>query len=211
MPGWSRATLRLVAGARPRASDGPTAWSRWRRSPSVGEVAASGNTRQELVQLIQLLVVEGAKVMAAFGALHGLHPTDVGALTRVLVAEEQGTPLTAGALGKDLGLTSGAITGVVDRLERAGHVHRVRDDTDRRKVLLRYSARGRALAEEFFAPLGRHTDTAMDQFTPEELEGARRFLAVTGASMAAVRQPLTPLPAGKPAPAAGRAGRPLDA
>ncbi len=170
-------------------------------------MADEGNTRQELVQLIQLLVVEGTKVMAAFAALHGLHPTDVEALTRVLVAEERGTPLTAGALGKDLGLTSGAITGVVDRLERAGHMTRVRDDTDRRKVLLRYSARGRALAEEFFAPLGRHTDAAMDQFTPEELEGTRRFLAVTGTAMAAVRQSLTPPPAGTAAPAERPPGR----
>ena len=166
-----------------------------------------GHLRQELVQLVQLLVVEGTKVMGAFAASHGLHSTDVEALTRVLVAEEQGAPLTAGALGRDLGLTSGAVTGVVDRLERAGHMTRVRDDIDRRKVLLRYSARGRALAEEFFAPLGRHTDEAMDQFTPEELEGARRFLAVTGAAMTTVRQALTPPPADSPTPATGQSGR----
>lgn len=164
-------------------------------SERLEQMADGRKTRHELVQLTQLLVVEGTKVVGAFANRHGLHPTDVEALTRVLVAEERGTPVTAGALGKDLGLTSGAVTALVDRLERAGHVNRVRDENDRRKVLLRYSERGRALAEEFFAPLGRHTDAAMDQFTAEELEVACRYMAVSSAAMAAVRQSLAPPPA----------------
>ena len=157
-------------------------------------MAGEGNTREELVRLTQLLVVEGTKVVGAFAALHGLHHTDVEALTRVLVAQERGTPLTPGALAEQLGLTSGAITAVVDRLERAGHVSRVRDDADRRKVLLHYSAAGRALAAEFFEPLGQRSATAMDQFSPEELEVVRRYLAVTGAAMAAHRTSLGPPP-----------------
>jgi len=165
-----------------------------------------GNTREELGRLIRLLVEEGTKIVGAFGALHGLHHTDVEALTRVLVAQERGTPMTAGALATELGLTSGAITFVVDRLERAGHLSRVRDDTDRRKVLLHYSPGGRALAEEFFGPIGRRSDAVMDQFTPEELEVVRRYLAVTSAGMAAHRKSLTPRAARSPTPG-GRPGR----
>src|ERR1700691_628401 len=41
--------------------------------------------------------------------------------------------VTAGRLAEVTGLTTGAITGVVDRLERAGLVRRERDDNDRRK------------------------------------------------------------------------------
>lgn len=148
------------------------------------------NTRDELVRLTQLLVVEGTKIVSAFAALHGLHHTDVDALIRVLVAQDRGTPMTPGALGEELGLTSGAITFVVDRLERAGHVSRVRDESDRRRVLLHYSAGGRALADEFFAPLQRHTEAALDHFTPDELEIARRFLAVAGTTMSAHRRSL---------------------
>lgn len=92
------------------------------------------------------------KTTGAFAALHGLHHTDGEALARVLVAQERGTPMTAAVLATELGLTSGGITFVVDRLERAGHLNRVRDDTDRRKVLLHYSPGGRALADEFFGP-----------------------------------------------------------
>ena len=44
--------------------------------------------------------------------------------------------VTAGRLAEVTGLTTGAITGVVDRLERAGFVRRERDAQDRRKVFI---------------------------------------------------------------------------
>jgi DNA-binding MarR family transcriptional regulator len=44
--------------------------------------------------------------------------------------------VTAGRLAEVTGLTTGAITGVVDRLEKAGLVRRERDDHDRRKVFI---------------------------------------------------------------------------
>ena len=43
----------------------------------------------------------------------------------------------SGEFAKATGLTTGAITGVIDRLERAGYVRRERDQTDRRKVIVR--------------------------------------------------------------------------
>jgi len=45
-------------------------------------------------------------------------------------------PITAGRLAGLTGLTTGAITGVVDRLERAGYVRRERDPDDRRRVIV---------------------------------------------------------------------------
>jgi DNA-binding MarR family transcriptional regulator len=48
-----------------------------------------------------------------------------------------GEPMTAGELAESTGLTTGAITGVIDRLEAAGFVHREDDPTDRRRVILR--------------------------------------------------------------------------
>ncbi len=45
-------------------------------------------------------------------------------------------PMTAGQLAEDSGLTTGAITGVVDRLERAGWARREADPADRRKVVI---------------------------------------------------------------------------
>src|SRR5262245_5027773 len=45
-------------------------------------------------------------------------------------------PITAGELAQRTGLTTGAITGVIDRLEQAGFVRRVRDAHDRRRVII---------------------------------------------------------------------------
>jgi DNA-binding MarR family transcriptional regulator len=46
-------------------------------------------------------------------------------------------PLTAGDLARHTGLTTGAVTGILDRLEKAGLVERFRDASDRRKVFVR--------------------------------------------------------------------------
>lgn len=62
----------------------------------------------------------------------GLNATDHKALDLL----SRAGPLTAGELADLTGLTTGAITGVVDRLEKAGYVRRVRDLQDRRKVVI---------------------------------------------------------------------------
>ena len=63
----------------------------------------------------------------------GLNLTDHKCLGFLLDA---GEPITAGDLAARTGLTSGAITGIVDRLETAGFARRTRDATDRRRVRL---------------------------------------------------------------------------
>lgn len=45
--------------------------------------------------------------------------------------------LTAGQLARATGFTTGAVTGILDRLEKAGLVERIRDLADRRKVFVR--------------------------------------------------------------------------
>ena len=142
------------------------------------------------MRLTQRLVAEADKVSSSFTALHRMHPTDVNALIRVLVGEEHGETTTAGWLGKELGLTSGAVTAVVDRLERSGKLRRVRDPRDRRRVVLENSPDGQSLAEQYFAPVRRRSEEVMDQFTPDELEVVSRYLAATAEAMAAHRESL---------------------
>lgn len=156
------------------------------------------NLHRELVRLSHVMVSEGTKLMGAFAAQQGLHPTDVAALTRILIAEEAGAPLTAGALAEELALTSGAVTSVVDRLERGGYVVRVRDRGDRRKVLLQYSPGGRALADEFLEPFSQRVEAVMDRFTEAELDVVRRYIAASGEDMAAFRHLLQHQAAGTP-------------
>src|SRR5262249_9937903 len=49
---------------------------------------------------------------------------------------ERNGPMTAGELAERTGLTSGAITGVIDRLEQAGFARRAKDPGDRRRVII---------------------------------------------------------------------------
>src|SRR5260370_17856879 len=65
-------------------------------------------------------------------------------------------PMTAGDLAMHLGLTTGAVTGVVDRLERARLVRRVADAKDRRRVIVEpvsHRKRDREIAL-LFQPMG---------------------------------------------------------
>ncbi|GGL46315.1 MarR family winged helix-turn-helix transcriptional regulator [Nocardia jinanensis] len=59
----------------------------------------------------------------------GVNPTDLQCIQLL-----QGGPLTAGELARRTGLTTAAVTTMVDRLERAGFVIRTRDTADRRRV-----------------------------------------------------------------------------
>jgi DNA-binding MarR family transcriptional regulator len=45
-------------------------------------------------------------------------------------------PMSAGELGENVGLTTGAITGIVDRLEKAGWAKRLPDQKDRRRIMI---------------------------------------------------------------------------
>src|SRR5215468_1519644 len=62
----------------------------------------------------------------------GMNPSDLGCLCLLLLHG----PSPAGRLAELLGLTTGAVPGVIDRLERAGFARRVVEPTDRRKVIV---------------------------------------------------------------------------
>lgn len=62
----------------------------------------------------------------------GLHQTDLECLFIITLGQN----VTPGQLAVETGLTTGAITGVVDRIERAGYIKRQRDPRDRRRLFL---------------------------------------------------------------------------
>lgn len=153
----------------------------------VGMYAPRNTPRQRLerqiVDRLRWYVVQSEHVAHAFAGRHGLHPTDVAALIAVMQAEAGGEPLTPGGLSTRLRLSSAATTAVIDRLERAGHIRRSREDADRRRVHLRYAEPGMALAMSFFGPLGQRTDRIMAGFDDTELATVHRFLEAMGEVM----------------------------
>jgi DNA-binding MarR family transcriptional regulator len=73
---------------------------------------------------------------AAIAERMGLSQGDHKALDLISDAAKLAAPLTAGQLAQASGLTTGAITGLIDRLEKANLVRRAPDPQDRRKVVL---------------------------------------------------------------------------
>lgn len=80
------------------------------------------------------------------------------------------TGITAGELAEVAHLTSGAVTAVVDRLERAGYARRVPDASDRRRIRIELTSKAREAAAEIYAPRGVAFYRLFERYTVAELE-----------------------------------------
>jgi DNA-binding MarR family transcriptional regulator len=97
--------------------------------------------------------------------------------------------VTAGRLAEVTGLTTGAITGVVDRLEKAGLVRRERDDADRRKVFIAVVPEAIKGIGQFYVPMQQAMEKVFGGYSDAELrlllrfanEGYKGVLAATAA------------------------------
>ncbi|HWC80804.1 MAG TPA: MarR family transcriptional regulator [Pseudonocardiaceae bacterium] len=103
----------------------------------------------------------------------GLSATDHKCLDLAVRADG---PLTAGQIAERSGLSTGAVTGVIDRLERAGYVRRVRDPDDRRKVLVEVSRANLAKYGDAFEGVSAALGKVLDGFTSDELTVIERYL-----------------------------------
>jgi DNA-binding MarR family transcriptional regulator len=101
-------------------------------------------------------------------------------------------PLTAGRLAELTGLTTGAITGVVDRLEQSGFVRRERDANDRRRVIVHLVADRARKIGKLYLPLARAMTELSERYTDEELalmvDYTRRGNAITLGHIARVER-----------------------
>jgi DNA-binding MarR family transcriptional regulator len=102
----------------------------------------------------------------------GLNRTDFRAID---VLDQEG-PLSAGALAKAVGLSTAAVTTVIDRLEERGFAVRRSDPDDRRRVLVELTPKPGELAGRFYGPLAATAQELYSRFTDEELELLLRFL-----------------------------------
>jgi DNA-binding MarR family transcriptional regulator len=106
----------------------------------------------------------------------GIGRTDLHCINAI----ENAGGLTAGQLAERAGLTSGAVTGVVDRLERAGFARRVPDPDDRRRVKLEVTPEFYARAAAIWGPLREDWEAALSaRFTAAELSRITEFLRLT--------------------------------
>jgi DNA-binding MarR family transcriptional regulator len=108
----------------------------------------------------------------ALAARLGLNPTDLRCLEQVL--EEPG--LTPGRLAEQAGLTSGAITGVLDRLERGGFVVRHPDPADRRRITVEPVAARATEVRAAVAPLDEAIGTTLGRYSDDHVSTIAGFL-----------------------------------
>ena len=84
--------------------------------------------------------------------------------------------VTAGRLAELTGLTTGAITGLVDRMEKAGLVRRERDEEDRRKVYIAIVPEALGKVAQYYVPLQKAVTKDWEGYTDAELKLLVRFL-----------------------------------
>jgi len=106
----------------------------------------------------------------------GINQTDLHCLNAI----ENAGGLTAGQLAAAVGVTTGAVTGAVDRLERVGFARRVPDPEDRRRVKIEVTPEFYARAGEIWGPLAAEWEEALgSKFTAAELARIVDFLELS--------------------------------
>ncbi len=123
------------------------------------------------------------KTVLFHAALAGRLGMTATALKSLDLLREADPPLTARDLADRTGLTPGAITGVVDRLEERGFLERVRDPSDRRRWELRPIADRREQVIDLFEPLRDSIAHICADFSDADLATVERFLARLGGAM----------------------------
>jgi DNA-binding MarR family transcriptional regulator len=161
------------------------------RSPGGGPENGAGDQTGVRALGVELRRMNGQinRIAHALAHAQGLHPTDVQALVLIMDAPQltPGRPMTPGRLREELRLTSGAVTACLDRLERSGHIRRVRDAHDRRVVHLRHEPAAMDVARDYVRPLSESTREARGRLTEEQLDIVLGFLRTLNEELAAHR------------------------
>jgi DNA-binding MarR family transcriptional regulator len=132
--------------------------------------------RTELFAQLQMLGEISSSETALFhqaaAAKYGLGITDMKALGALM----QEGPMTAGQIAKRLSLPSGAVTSLIDRLERRNFVQRAPDPTDRRKVVVIPNLETLASGENVYLSMGEAFNRLYETYSTEQLEFLVRYL-----------------------------------
>jgi DNA-binding MarR family transcriptional regulator len=124
--------------------------------------------RDKLIRVLELIrrnqVLQQMLDEAAARYL-GINTTD----GRAIDVIDQAGRITAGDLARELRLSTGAVTTIVDRLEKAGYARRIADTDDRRRVLIEVTAKAQRLGaaiygvpEQIFDWTTSYTDKDID-------------------------------------------------
>jgi DNA-binding MarR family transcriptional regulator len=125
------------------------------------------STIQAINQKFREISTETIMFHQAIADVLGLHITDHKGLDLIY----RYGPMPAGKLSELTGLTTGAVTGIIDRLEKAGYVRRVNDPKDRRRIIIELT-RNKKLErklEDIFTPLSVRMHKVLSLYSDNEL------------------------------------------
>src|SRR5262245_15325174 len=147
-------------------------------------MSSSNSKKSKRRQLLDKLWDLGRKVSTQTVFLHqaiaqsvGLNGTDTKCIDLILRGPDGS--VTAGWLSDMTGLTSGAITHILDRLEKRGFIERVRDTRDRRKVFVRVLPASLEPLTPKYEAMGRAYLNLAEQYGDKELQVICNYLEKT--------------------------------
>ena len=155
-------------------------------SRNVGKSARRAELLRKLSDLGRQISTQTVFLHQLIAQSVGLNATDTKCVG--LISSDPEGAMTAGRLSEMTGLTTGAITHILDRLEKRGFVERVRDTEDRRKVFVRVRGaslkpllpRYEALAKAFMGLAEDYTDQELlliCEYMERTSEAAKRLMA----------------------------------
>ena len=150
--------------------------------PAASRGGAKAALLEQLERAMRLSSAQGALFGQAVSDRMGVAGSDLECLDIMLLEGR----VTAGRLAEATGLTTGAITGVVDRLEKAGFVRRERDESDRRKVFVTINPANVAKIGKLYEPMQRAMQKNWSAYTDDELRLLLRFANQSHATLLAL-------------------------
>lgn len=79
-------------------------------------------------------------------------------------------------LCNEMALTKGTVSGIVQRLETAGYVKKIKHDEDKRNTYVTFSEKGYLFAKEFRDEINNSFKTVFKNFSPEDMSTAKEGL-----------------------------------
>ena len=140
-------------------------------------VVTDQQRRSDVVDALRAFASADAELGREFARSRSMHPSDAAAVVEILTAETHGRVLTPARLAERIGLTAGATSTLLNRLESAGHVVRSHDHVDRRIVSLRSTPQIHHDAQAFFAPVAAELDAVLSRYTAAQLEAFAQMVA----------------------------------
>ncbi|KUF20448.1 MULTISPECIES: MarR family winged helix-turn-helix transcriptional regulator [Streptomyces] len=163
---------------------------------SYHESAGKSTGDAERDEVLKEVMVAGRELGLSFLSLNAataraltMHPTDAWIMS-YLQSVPADSPVSPGDIAKVTDLTTGAVTGVIDRLEANGYVTRERDPHDRRKVIVRPAKKSKKIAEAFRPTIEDAVELGL-AYSTEELRIITKYLheskAITERTIARLR------------------------